>query len=258
MSDTQASSPWRSGLAIAYLALTFAAGLLFVYSVDATYPSADPGGIEPESAANSEAARDPALAAELADTQARMETLETTLAALKQDQITRFEAERQRLTEELTEILDADRSARKETQPSVQPETTATPTLEEDLAGLDAQPTEDGLRISLGESELSFPSGSADLGNTNPKALARIADLLARRDNLRVLLRGHTDSQGKETTNLKLSEERARAVKDLLVASGVSEERIQVEGFGERSPIAANETQEGRARNRRVELYLSE
>ncbi|MFD2114042.1 hypothetical protein [Thiorhodococcus fuscus] len=134
MSDTQAPSPWKSGLAIGYLALTFAAGLLLVYSVDAMRPSAALV-IEPASAADSEkttrdrqAVRDQALAAELADTQARMETLETALAALRQDQITRFETERQRLTEELTEILEADRSAPSETPPDVQPETTATPT----------------------------------------------------------------------------------------------------------------------------------
>jgi outer membrane protein OmpA-like peptidoglycan-associated protein len=74
----------------------------------------------------------------------------------------------------------------------------------------------------------------------------------------RIAVIGHTDSTGSDATNNALSVERAQSVRDYLAGRGVSPTRIRTEGHGEREPIADNGTDAGRARNRRVEIYLSE
>jgi outer membrane protein OmpA-like peptidoglycan-associated protein len=71
-----------------------------------------------------------------------------------------------------------------------------------------------------------------------------------------VIAEGHTDGKGTDAYNQKLSERRAKAVRDYLVAGGVAASRIQVEGFGESRPVATNDTADGRAQNRRVELRI--
>ncbi len=71
-----------------------------------------------------------------------------------------------------------------------------------------------------------------------------------------VIAEGHTDSIGSEAYNLELSKRRAGAVRDYLVAGGIAANRIKVEGFGESKPVASNDTADGRAQNRRVELRV--
>lgn len=72
-----------------------------------------------------------------------------------------------------------------------------------------------------------------------------------------VQLAGHTDNTGDPEANKKLSVDRAAAVKDLLVAGGIDASRIDTAGWGQEKPIASNETEEGRAKNRRTELVLT-
>ena len=69
---------------------------------------------------------------------------------------------------------------------------------------------------------------------------------------MRVEVQGHTDSKGPETYNQMLSEKRAIAVKAYLVKEGIDSGRIEVKGYGESDPIASNDTEEGRKKNRRV------
>lgn len=69
---------------------------------------------------------------------------------------------------------------------------------------------------------------------------------------------GHTDSTGSDAVNNPLSVARAQATRDRLVARGVAPQRIAIEGRGEREPIASNDTEAGRAQNRRVEIYIAE
>ena len=71
-------------------------------------------------------------------------------------------------------------------------------------------------------------------------------------NGLRVNVGGHTDSQGSDEFNLDLSQQRANSVRDALIQSGVSQDAIDATGFGETQPIATNETEEGRAQNRRT------
>ncbi len=73
-------------------------------------------------------------------------------------------------------------------------------------------------------------------------------------ENFKVI--GHTDSRGKDNYNLELSKKRASAVRDYLVSKGINGDRITVIGMGERQPIADNQSAEGRAKNRRVEIQV--
>jgi outer membrane protein OmpA-like peptidoglycan-associated protein len=79
---------------------------------------------------------------------------------------------------------------------------------------------------------------------------------LQREGTVSVVAEGHTDSRGSDTYNQTLSLRRATAVRDYLVAGGIGSSRIQVQGFGESRPVASNDTDDGRAQNRRVELRV--
>jgi outer membrane protein OmpA-like peptidoglycan-associated protein len=100
-----------------------------------------------------------------------------------------------------------------------------------------------------------FDSGSAKIKAESYKTLADIAQLLAGDAALRLSIEGHTDSDGADDANMKLSQDRAGAVRAYLVESfKIDGGRLETKGFGETKPIDANTTAEGKANNRRVEL----
>ncbi|MBK1703712.1 hypothetical protein CKO40_03895 [Halochromatium glycolicum] len=123
-------------------------------------------------------------------------------------------------------------------------------------AALGARFTDDGMLVTLGEQALRFETGSATLANQEPSALREVNQFLATHPEVRVELRGHTDNTGPAEANRALSEQRAEAVKEVLVSLGTSAERIRIEGRGEQEPIADNRTAAGRRANRRVEILL--
>lgn len=86
--------------------------------------------------------------------------------------------------------------------------------------------------------------------------LIKLISLLETYPKMRIEIRGHTDAKGSDNYNLRLSESRACAVADYLISKGISEKRIQSKGFGKSVPIDSNDTEEGRARNRRVEFKI--
>jgi outer membrane protein OmpA-like peptidoglycan-associated protein len=104
--------------------------------------------------------------------------------------------------------------------------------------------------------ELVFPIGRVELLPAALPALTQAARVLQSYPSKRVLVRGYTDSFGTRTANLALSTARAKAVCRYLLEQGVDSERLDCEGRGEASPIASNQTVEGRSRNRRVEIVL--
>jgi outer membrane protein OmpA-like peptidoglycan-associated protein len=110
------------------------------------------------------------------------------------------------------------------------------------------------LRLSL-DAAVLFDSGSAAL---KPEAEVTLAGattaIAARRGNVRI--EGHTDAEGDAGDNLLLSEQRAAAVRDALAAHGIDRSRLETTGHGESRPVAPNDSEEGRARNRRVELIV--
>jgi len=101
---------------------------------------------------------------------------------------------------------------------------------------------------------VSFRTGSAQLTAESITVLQRTADQLQRHPEIRVEVRGHTDAVGAAENNRDLSQRRAMAVRDVLIQLGVGASRITAVGYGEDYPIATNDTAEGRAKNRRVEL----
>jgi outer membrane protein OmpA-like peptidoglycan-associated protein/tetratricopeptide (TPR) repeat protein len=101
-----------------------------------------------------------------------------------------------------------------------------------------------------------FDSDKADLKAESQSELRQVLTLLNEKPTLRVRIIGHTDSQGPDDYNQRLSEARARSVADWLKANGISADRLETRGDGERSPIDSNDTEAGRRNNRRFELEI--
>jgi OmpA-OmpF porin, OOP family len=100
-----------------------------------------------------------------------------------------------------------------------------------------------------------FDTGKATLKPDSAAALAPVGDLLKNDSSLTLEIQGHTDNVGGAAANLKLSQDRAAAVKAYLVQNGgVGAERLTTTGFGDAKAVGDNKTDEGRAQNRRVEL----
>jgi len=123
----------------------------------------------------------------------------------------------------------------------------------EELKG--SKETERGLVFTLTSG--LFATDHAELQPGADAELARIAAFLSDHADRDVFIEGHTDSEGSDQYNLALSQRRARAVADRLVASGIATNRIHVEGLGEARPIAPNDTPAGRQQNRRVEVVIT-
>jgi len=101
---------------------------------------------------------------------------------------------------------------------------------------------------------VNFATAKAVLLDDSRLILDRVAASLTAHPDVRIEVAGHTDSQGTDAYNLKLSEQRANAVRNYLIEMGVDADRLVARGYGETRPIADNNTPEGRAENRRVEL----
>lgn len=106
---------------------------------------------------------------------------------------------------------------------------------------------------------IEFENGKATLRPESEPLLEAIRRALAEHSEIKkVRLEGYTDDRGKAATNLKLSQARVDAVKDWLVAHGIAADRLVAQGFGKKNPIADNKTEDGRQRNRRVQLIILE
>ena len=103
---------------------------------------------------------------------------------------------------------------------------------------------------------VNFDFDKATIRRDAVDVLDEAAHILRERAEVDVAVDGHTDAMGTDEYNQRLSERRSNSVLDYLVGKGVSSSRLSAKGFGESSPIATNETGEGRALNRRVELRL--
>jgi outer membrane protein OmpA-like peptidoglycan-associated protein len=106
------------------------------------------------------------------------------------------------------------------------------------------------------DGKIEFETGRAVLTTQSESLLDHVAVLLFDHPDVRIRIEGHTDSQGNKARNLKLSQQRADAVRVYLENAGVEAERLQARGFGVTRPIADNRTAAGRDRNRRVELVI--
>jgi len=127
-------------------------------------------------------------------------------------------------------------------------------TLRRQLENLQLRQTESGVVVTLGD--VLFESGQTELRDDAMASLVEVVDLLQSEPDKDIRIEGHTDSVGDANTNLEISQKRADAVQKALVSLGVDAARVTSQGMGEDFPIASNETEEGRAQNRRVDVIL--
>lgn len=120
-----------------------------------------------------------------------------------------------------------------------------------------SQTADNQLKLEV-PSDVSFAVGRADIQAGFRPILDRFAASLNQNPVTRVTIIGHTDSTGSDAINNPLSVNRAASVRDYLVARGVAANRIAIDGRGSREPIADNATEAGRAKNRRVEIFVAE
>lgn len=110
----------------------------------------------------------------------------------------------------------------------------------------------------LNKRSIEFIDGSAELTPAGRQAIDAVAAILAVYPGVKATIEGYTDSSGPPARNVDLSRRRSAAVKAYLAANGIAASRLSAAGFGPASPVAANDTPEGRQKNRRIEFRLSE
>ncbi len=127
--------------------------------------------------------------------------------------------------------------------------------LESQLSELKARETNRGLMLTM--TDVMFAPNKTVLTPGGLLSINKLADILIQNPNEKVLIEGHTDNTGSAVHNQQLSEQRANAVRDALVARGVSPDRMATRGLGEAFPVASNDTSAGRQQNRRVDIIVS-
>jgi outer membrane protein OmpA-like peptidoglycan-associated protein len=124
-----------------------------------------------------------------------------------------------------------------------------------DLEGVTVERVGEGIKLTF-DSGILFDVDSSALRVASKDELTELATILKKYDDTDILIEGHTDSTGTESHNQQLSESRASSVSAHLVTSAVSGARMTAVGYGERQPVASNETPTGRQQNRRVEVAI--
>jgi outer membrane protein OmpA-like peptidoglycan-associated protein len=184
--------------------------------------------------------------AQLADVTANMQMTQAKIAAferkLVQQRGSQLASAQEQLAEQERQRREAEERARRAT---------------EELARIaDVRQDERGTVITLSGSVL-FASNQTRLLPAAQRRLEQVASALQDAGpSTQIVVEGHTDSRGSPDYNLELSAKRAEAVREFLVARGVDRERVRAQGLGLTRPVATNETVEGRANNRRVEIVL--
>lgn len=186
-----------------------------------------------------------------------------------QRDLTQLKRQNQRLAARLDSLALARRAAATTPPPAAEPApkrpaTPPAPELGDTLrqmarlgGGTVLLETGNGFTLRL-SGEALFDSGSALVQPAAREELRRLALVLLRHPDARAIVEGHSDSQGADESNLQLSRQRANAVAAELLAVGIAPSRVEAVGVGEARPVASNDDPIGRARNRRVEIHLSQ
>lgn len=129
--------------------------------------------------------------------------------------------------------------------------------IKETLPGAEVERVGEGIRVTMKENMVNFGFDSSDLTSSAKANLDKLAEVLKNNPDTNINIYGHTDSKGTEAYNQSLSERRAASVRSYLISKGVASSRMITMGVGESEPIATNDTDAGRAENRRVEFAIT-
>lgn len=191
--------------------------------------------------------------AEIAEVQGRVMTIERQLAQSQKNATTRNAQELQSTKQELA---TQEQRAAAERARRMEAEKRAEQALSE-LGRIGSIKREERGMVVTIPGNVLFASGKAELLGPAQAKLSQVAEALTRVDkDSRITVLGHTDSQGSDSFNQTLSQNRAESVRAFLVSHGMASDRVEARGMGESQPVADNNTAEGRANNRRVEIVV--
>jgi outer membrane protein OmpA-like peptidoglycan-associated protein len=196
------------------------------------------------------------IAQELKEVQVQREALAAETRTLAQ-QTEKLAAERDQLAAE-RDHLTAEKNALAAERDAIKKE-------RDELAGMlkgalssVAETTETARGVVVSLSGILFDVGKATLKPASQLSVAKLAGILMVFSNMNLSIEGYTDSTGSADLNMRLSMDRARSVYEFLMTQGVSNSRMKYQGFGPENPVAPNDTETNRARNRRVEVVLTQ
>lgn len=119
----------------------------------------------------------------------------------------------------------------------------------------EVKPIESGKTVEL--RDIYYSTASYEIDNKSLAVLDGFAIFLKENPSIEIEIRGHTDNIGSSQTNMTLSSNRAKSVYDYMISKGISSSRLTYKGYGPKTPIATNDTEEGRSKNRRTEFFIS-
>ena len=129
--------------------------------------------------------------------------------------------------------------------------------ISESLPGAKVERVGEGIKLTLGENSVNFDFNKATLTSKAKANLDKLVPVFNEYPDTDIKIYGYTDSKGSDSYNLNLSEQRANAVKSYLAGRGLRASRFNITGMGEADPLASNDTDAGRAENRRVEFAIT-
>ncbi len=125
------------------------------------------------------------------------------------------------------------------------------------LPGAEVERVNEGIKVTMKENMVNFAFNSSELSSATKTNLDKLAKVLVNNPDTNINIYGHTDNKGTDAYNMTLSEKRANSVVNYLASHGVKRNRMFAKGMGESDPVATNETEAGRAENRRVEFAIT-
>ena len=129
--------------------------------------------------------------------------------------------------------------------------------IEQELPGATVERIDDGIVVTFDEnSGVYFDTAKYNVNSASQTLLNKMSNIMKEYNQTNVIVAGHTDSVGSEANNLTLSQNRANAVTNYMVGTGLSSGRFTTVWYGETQPSASNDTAQGRAQNRRVQLTI--
>jgi outer membrane protein OmpA-like peptidoglycan-associated protein len=129
--------------------------------------------------------------------------------------------------------------------------------IQNEIPGAEVVRVGEGIAVTFDENScVYFATNQSNINNESEKSLNKLVEIFKEYPKTNIVVEGHTDSTGSETYNMELSKKRSMSVTDFLIKNGIDSNRLITKWFGEEQPKHTNETPEGRAKNRRVEIAI--